>query len=352
MQKVTYKNVHNKFKLNGKYYSKNEINRVAVGFIKEGEAYEKNIFCFLLNWFDSKPYIDVKTSGTTGNPKVIQIEKQAMVESALATGDFFQLHTGDKALLCLSTNYIAGKMMLVRAIILGLEIDTVDPSSNPLKNNLKQYDFVAMVPLQVEQSLKYLNNVKKLIIGGAALHTNLRNKLVAIDSEIYETYGMTETITHIAAKKIDEENFNALPDVVFSVNSNNCLQISAPRVSKKLIITNDIVDLVSNNSFRLLGRFDNVINSGGVKLFPEIIENKLQDKISHRFFISSIEDVKLGEVVVLVIEANDNIELQKEAFEHLEKYETPKKIFYINKFIETETGKINRKETFKIIKVV
>jgi o-succinylbenzoate---CoA ligase len=352
MNKVSYTNVHNKFKLNGVYLSKIDCNRIASVLIKEGDESLKSVGNFLLNWFDESSFLEVQTSGTTGSPKLIRIKKQAMVNSALATGDFFKLQPGNKALLCLSADFIAGKMMIVRALILGLELDTVAASSSPLENISKEYDFVAMVPLQVENSLRQLNLVKKLIIGGASVNIFLRNKLKDLSVEIFETYGMTETITHIAAKPINNDNFKTLPNVTVSIDNRNCLIIKAPKILKEIIITNDIVDLISESEFKWLGRIDNVINSGGIKLFPEQIEEKLQNKILNRFFISGIKDDLLGQKIVLIIESKEVLVLDVEVFEELSKFEKPKKIFYVDAFEETASHKINRIKTLEKLKVV
>ena len=215
MYHSTYENVHNLFKLNGFHLNKEDLCRVAYSFIKEGEEFEKPVGDFLLDWFDSKSYIEMQTSGTTGTPKKISVSKQAMVYSALATGDFFDLKAGDKALHCLPVKYVAGKMMLVRAMILGLDMEFVAPSSHPLTNNDINYDFVAMVPLQAQNSLKELKSVKKLIVGGAKISPILEKELMKLKTNVFETYGMTETITHIAAKKVGEKAFMVLPMLRF-----------------------------------------------------------------------------------------------------------------------------------------
>ena len=341
---VTYKNVHNQFKLNGFQLDKEDLCRVAYSFIKEGEDFEKPVGNFLLDWFDCKSYIEMETSGSTGAPKTILISKQAMVDSALATGDFFDLQPGNKALQCLPVKYVAGKMMLVRAMILGLDLEFVAPSSHPLENNEIDFDFVAMVPLQAQNSISQLKKVKKLIIGGAAVNKTLEKQLLKLPTKVYETYGMTETITHIAARKLGEKAFTVLPYVSVSFDDRNCLVIHAPRISPEVIITNDIVELVDENQFIFLGRMDNVINSGGIKLIPEQIEQKLVGKISQRFFIASKPDDELGEKVVLVIEGEKR-ELVDSIYESLDKYEKPKEIIFIPKFLDTATGKILRKET-------
>lgn len=342
----TYENVHNQFKLNGFHLNREDLCRVAYSFIKEGEDFEKPVGNFLLDWFDSKSYIEMETSGTTGEPKTISVSKQAMVDSAIATGDFFDLQPKNKALQCLPVKYVAGKMMLVRAMILGLDLEFVAPSSHPLENNEIDFDFVAMVPLQAQNSLSQLKKVKKLIIGGAAVNKTLEKQLLKLPTEVYETYGMTETITHIAARKLGEKAFTVLPYVTVSYDDRNCLVIHAPRISPEVIITNDIVELVNENQFIFLGRMDNVINSGGIKLIPEQIEQKLVSKISQRFFIASKPDNELGEKVVLVIEG-EKFNLDTSIYESLDKYEKPKEIIFIPKFLDTVTGKILRKETLK-----
>jgi O-succinylbenzoic acid--CoA ligase len=345
----TYHNVHNSFKLNGFHFNREHLLRVAYSFIKEGEDFEKPIGEFLLDWFDDKPYIDLQTSGTTGAPKTIRTSKQAMVESAIATGDFFGLRPGNKALQCLPVKYIAGKLMFVRAFIIGLDMDFVAPSANPLENKSDvKYDFIAMVPLQAKNSLKELNNVKKLIIGGSMISKALEKELSKLPTKVYETYGMTETITHIAAREIGEKVFTVLPDITISYDYRNCLVIHAPRISDDLIVTNDIVELTNEKQFKFIGRYDNIINSGGIKLIPEQIEEKLSGKIAARFFVTGKLDEKLGEKLVLVIEG-DNQKIDEAVFDALDKYEKPKEVLFIPKFKQTENGKILRKETSESI---
>ena len=346
MHSPTYENVHNLFKLNGFHLDREDLCRVAYSFIKEGEDFEKPVGDFLLDWFDGKDYIEMETSGTTGAPKTISVKKQAMVDSALATGDFFELEPGNKALQCFPVKFVAGKMMLVRAMILGLDLEFVAPSSHPLNKNEIDFDFVAMVPLQAQNSIAELKKVKKMIVGGAAVNKTLEKQLLKLPTEVYETYGMTETITHIAARKLGEKTFTVLPYVTISYDDRNCLVIHAPRISDDVIITNDIVELVNENQFIFLGRMDNVINSGGIKLIPEQIEEKLAAKIQQRFFIASKPDNELGEKVVLVIEGEKH-ELDDLIYESLDKYEKPKEVVFVSKFKDTVTGKILRKETMK-----
>ncbi|CAD0004164.1 AMP-binding protein [Flavobacterium salmonis] len=342
MLNLTHKNVHNYFKIDGYHLNGDDLRSVAYSYIKEGDTNQQAIGEFLLDWFDDKEYIEMRTSGTTGLPKLVRLQKQAMIQSALATGDFFNLKPGNKALLCLPVKFIAGKMMLVRSFILGLELDVTEPSTTPLSLNDKLYNFVAMVPLQVQNSIEGLKNVKKLIVGGAKMDTALEEKVLPLKTEIYETYGMTETITHIAAKKVGEKAFTILPNIKISKDSRGCLAITVPAISNETIITNDLIEFVKENQFIFLGRIDNVINSGGVKLIPEQIETKLIKKINSRFFVTGIPDSILGEKLILVIEGEKQ-DFPTGFFDVLDKYEKPKEIVFVPKFKENENGKLLRK---------
>jgi O-succinylbenzoic acid--CoA ligase len=341
----TFQNFHDSFKINGTHFNKTSLFDLAYSYVKEGLDYEKEIGVFILDWLDASETIQLTTSGTTGNPKTITLSKQAMVHSALATADYFKLQPGNKALLCLPARYIAGKMMLVRTFIIGLELDIL-PSSSNLEALLseKTYDFVALVPLQAKNSIDKLHQFKKIIIGGASVSRELSHKLQNLNNEIYETYGMTETISHIAAKRIDSETFTVLPNVTLASDDRDCLVVKVPFISEALITTNDIVELVNNSKFKWIGRYDSIINSGGIKLIPEQIEAKIAKHLTVPFFITGIPDALLGQKVILVLEGAE-IELPKTLFEKLNKYEIPKDIFFIPHFERTVTAKINIKKT-------
>jgi O-succinylbenzoic acid--CoA ligase len=342
MLQLTHKNVHNYFKINGYHLTAAELHRVGYDYIKEGDENDRAIGEFLLDWFDDKDYIEMRTSGTTGLPKVVKLQKQAMIQSALATGDFFELEPRDKALLCLPVKFIAGKMMLVRSFILGLDLDIVEPSTHPLALNTTKYDFVAMVPLQVQNSIEALQNVKKLIVGGAKMDSSLEEKVLPLKTEVYETYGMTETITHIAARRVGENVFTVLPNVKITQDDRGCLVVTVDTISEEPIVTNDLVEIIRENQFIFLGRIDNVVNSGGVKLIPEQIEAKLIDKINSRFFVTGIPDTVLGEKLILVVEGEKQ-DFASDFFDVLDKYEKPKEIVFVPKFKENENGKLLRK---------
>lgn len=352
-----YKNVHNRFKLNNYHYSYEDLMEVAYSFTKEGEPYQRELGVFLLDWLDKEDYVKVQTSGSTGKPKKIKIKKQAMVNSAIATGDFFNLTPGKKILNCLPSNFIAGKMMIVRAIILGLELDMVKPSVAPRIDLNKDYDFCAFTPMQLKNFAKYLKSLKTAIVGGGRVSNHIKGLIQDKKTQIYETFGMTETISHIAVRKLNnfsgdesEKYFETLPGVTVSKDERGCLVIDAPNLTEEKLITNDIVQIYSETTFDWLGRYDNVINSGGVKLYPEQIEEKLQSEIDNEFFVTSQPDDTLGERLVLLVEGDEG-SLDASVFEFLDKYEVPKATYYLPKFVETLSGKIHRKKTLELLKI-
>jgi O-succinylbenzoic acid--CoA ligase len=364
---VNYLKINTDFKLNGNSFST----------VDELFVYSRTLSSsthqFLKEWFSVKEVIEVKTSGSTGKPKIIALKKEFMVNSALATGAFFNLPEKKTALLCMSIHYIAGKMMLVRAIVLGWHLDIVEPTSNPLKGLHKQYDFSAMVPMQLQNSLLEIEKVKKLIIGGGIVSEELEAQIQTISTEVFATFGMTETITHIAVKKLNKPHqaaffsaphYQVLPGVSIAQDERNCLVIDAPKVSENKSITNDVVVLISDKEFKWLGRYDTIINSGGIKLHPEEIEKKLSKIIQQRFFVAGIPDKILGEKLILIIEKDvvsstldtykneksflNQLEINLKGIENLTKYEIPKAIYFVTQFIETDTKKIQRKKTLKM----
>ncbi|MBT8186602.1 MAG: AMP-binding protein [Croceitalea sp.] len=344
--------IHPQFRLNGQDITPDILSDMAYSLIKEGEGDEMAMGEFLMDWLSSRRTITVKSSGSTGTPKTIKLQKSHMIKSATATGAFFGLNAGDNALLCLPVEYIAGKMMLVRAMVLGLHLDAVDPSSEPLRFTSKNYDFCAMVPMQLSNSIKQLSQVNKLIVGGAPLSKKIKSCLSKQSTKVYETYGMTETITHIAAKPIDQDSFEVLPNVGITKDNRGCLVIDAPEIGCNNLITNDLIDLLDNKHFKWLGRFDNIINSGGVKLMPEHIEAKLSQVIDVPFFVGGMPDVNLGEKLVLVVKGQVDEELLMDnikALKSVAKYEVPKDIYKLPQFLMTDTNKIMRKKTLALI---
>jgi len=354
--------IHPEFRLNGTQCNREELKEVAYSLIKEGEQFEQRIGDFLLDWLSDEDIILVTTSGATGVPKRIFLNKEHMVNSARATGDFLNLKEGNSALLCLPADYIAGKMMLVRAMVLGLKLDFVEPGSEPLWRTIDPYDITAMVPMQVQNSLKKLQLFGTILIGGAPLSATLQETVQQTSTRVFETYGMTETCSHVALKAINPaagavkgesgKPFKALPGITFSRNDKGCLVVQAPEVNQPSLETHDLVELLNDKEFIWLGRSDNVVNSGGVKLVPETIEEKLKSVINETFILGGIPDDSLGEQLVMVLETNElreDIKQELQAVESLEKYEYPKQIFIKEQFPRTENGKIKRKELLNLV---
>lgn len=353
----TYNKVHNRFKINGNSYNHVDLKEVAYSLVKEGDPFEKEMGDFLLHWLDHNDHITATTSGSTGKVKPVLLKKQNMVNSAIATGDYFGIEPGDKALLCLPVRYIAGKMMLIRAIILGLELEIVPPTTQVYIDPEKAYDFSAMLPIQLMNIINEVDNFKRIIIGGAPVPLSLLESIQSIKTPIYETYGMTETITHVAIKKLncfknakDKENahFELLPEVSIAQDERGCLIIDAPHLSDETIVTNDLVTLHSPTQFEWIGRIDNVINSGGLKLFPEQIEKKISLYLKKPFFITATPDDNLGQVVTLIVEGESE-ELDNSIYKDLSKHEIPKKVFAVPHFVTTKSGKLQRQKTLDLL---
>ncbi|MFP5471191.1 MAG: AMP-binding protein [Bacteroidia bacterium] len=309
------------------------------------EEWEKHIYTFVLEWLNDKNYIITHTSGSTGKPKEIQLPKNTLVESAKNTCTFFNLTGGSKALLCIPAAFIGGKMMLVRGFVSGMDVKTIKPTSSPLEQISTCYHFVALTPQQAMQSSKKtLEYFANIIIGGGEVNTTLENKLREVKSNYYSTYGMTETASHVALKQIGKQNyFESLTNITFTKDERDCLIIDAPKLLESPLVTNDVVELLSPTQFIWKGRFDNVINSGGIKIYPEEVEKKLEPFITQPFFIGKLPDDVLGEKVVLVVESEQELTIDFSKTS-LSVYEKPKQIIYTKQFTETESGKIKRNE--------
>jgi len=352
--------------INGKHYPPGELMILSDSLAAPDKPeWEQALGLFLRQWLDEKDYIEVMTSGSTGKPKLIMPEKKAMLTSATMTGEFLNLQKGQTALLCLKTSYIAGMMMVVRAMAWQMNLITVPPFGSPLDfiPDGQIINFAAMVPAQVFNSLgtpeskQKLENTGTLIIGGAPINRELENLLHPLKGNIYASFGMTETITHIALRRINGKQrsdfYNVLPGISVEADERGCLVARVPYLEQGTIITNDCVIIGSPGTFRWLGRIDHVINNGGLKLFPEEIESKAAPFIKQRFFIASQPDAKLGEIPCLVIESpmplpeNEVEQLFNKLRSALRKEEMPRLILYADNFTETENGKINRKESLE-----
>lgn len=315
---------------------------------------------FLKEWHNEKSTVLVHTSGSTGKPKPMLVEKRRMEASARITCQFLGLKPGDTALLCMSLDYIAGKMMVVRALTYGLKLIAVKPCGCPEWEG--DIDFAAMVPMQVynllqsEEGLKRLKAIKHLIIGGGAIDDGLASVLVGFPNHVWSTYGMTETLSHIALRRLNgpeaSEWYTPFEGVTLSQTDEGCLVIDAPAVHDGPLVTNDIVEFVSpslwrgkgGGPFRIKGRKDNVICSGGIKIQIEEVEKLLKPQLSAPFMISKRPDEKFGEQVVLLTESMDMDLIRDVCQRVLPKYWQPRSFLHIDSLPMTETGKPARKE--------
>jgi O-succinylbenzoic acid--CoA ligase len=354
-------------KLNGSTYSREELALLVEGMLqlKKISEYEKSFLQFIKEWISPDKTIKVKTSGSTGTPKVIEVQKKHMLESAKMTCNYFHITKRTNMLLCLSAEFIAGKMMLVRAFYSGANLITVKPDNNPLKELKDRIDFAAMVPLQVENILaspktkKVFKNIDNVIIGGASVPEKLERKLSKCPNNVCSSFAMTETLSHFALRRLSGKGkndfFEFLTGITIEKDKRDCMIIKAPLLNDEPIVTNDIIEIIDAKHFHWLGRYDNVINSGGVKVYPEELEKKVAGKIKqNRFFLASLPDKKLGEKVVIVIEGiskRDVSKIKKDVEQVLGKYEKPREYFTSKKFEETPTGKVKRKETLKMLTV-
>ncbi len=328
--------------------------------------WERDIWTFIQSFLNPEiKQFSIFTSGSTGKPKLIKHTRIQLEQSANATLNRFNMHEGNHALLALPAKHIGGRMMIVRSIIGKLSLSYVPLSAKPLNGITVQdkFDFAALTPMQLANCLndtttqKKANNISKIILGGGEVSSALLTKIQMLNCDVYHTYGMTETASHVAVKKLKGDDasdvFYALPNVTFSTTAEGCLVIHAPLFSKEDFITTDVVNLSSPTAFVWKGRADNVINSGGLKFQAENLEQKLHHAIAQRFFFAAEKDDLLGEKIVLVIEATgfdekQHQQLQKTLTKNLTKHEMPKRIAFLGKFRETESGKLMRAESLKI----
>ena len=341
---------------------------------------ERSALAFCRDWLAGVEQFVISTSGSTGDPKPIVLRREQMLASALATGEALDLLAGMSALVCLPVRYIAGQMMLVRGLVLGLSITVVEPASDPLSNLAidTQFDFTALVPLQLQTLLdgprtyhERLNAMHTILVGGAPVNAALEERIQTLSAPVYHTYGMTETATHIALRRLNSPNastdFHPLPGVEIDIDPRGCLRIKAPMTLNQWLQTNDLVKLSAPQppvpssqspppTFRWLGRWDNVINTGGVKVQIEKVEAAVGSiwralgLAERRYFVAGLPDKRLGEAVTLVIEgepmdAGDQTTLQSALAANLDLYEAPRRVIYIPTFATTDTGKIDRRSS-------
>ena len=343
--------VHASFRLNGKAYERNALDLAAQQWAVSSDEEQQGLGHFLVDWLSDVEHIALHTSGSTGKPKEIQMPKTAMYASAVRTAAFFNLSEGDSALLCLPIRYIAGKMMLVRALVLGLHLDIIPPKTK--LHIEKNYTFAALIPLQANASFDVLGRFKTVLIGGAPIPTDLRKRISKKHKHCIETYGMTETLTHVATRVVSDAviPFRAMPGIGIATDENDCLVLEVPYVPLSPIVTQDVVKLKDDDTFSLLGRRDWVINSGGMKIFPEALEEVLTPFIKFPFFFTALPDANLGEKLVLLAEAptTEKAAIMAIAKQHLgaNKHHVPKQVSCLDAFVRTHSGKLNRKATIK-----
>ena len=339
--------------LEGKEYAPEDIFRLVAEGAGNCPPALWDLYLFLNEWFDASPIITVHTSGSTGVPKELVVRKDRMMQSARLTCEFLNLQAGDTALLCMNLRYIGAMMMVVRSLVAGLNLVVRPASGHPLSDVEVPLKFAAMVPLQVYNTLrvpaerKRLEHTDILIIGGGAVDDSLEAELKTIPLAAYSTYGMTETLSHIALRRLNGEAaskcYYPFPSVELSLSAENTLIVKAPLICDDVLQTNDIACLCSDGGFTIAGRKDNVINSGGIKIQAEEMENRLQPFIPVPFAVTAVPDPCLGQALTLLIAGKPDIkELENKLQAVLETYYRPKHIFITELIPQTENGKIDR----------
>ena len=323
------------------------------------QSFLQDLEAFLQEWHNDEPTVWVHTSGSTGTPKPMQVEKERMMASARLTCSFLGLKEGDSALLCMPLQYIAGKMVVVRSLGAGLKLLPVAPSGHPLKDLNEAPTFAAMIPMQVFNTLQVpeekdkLKKIKHLIIGGGAIDDALAKELKDFPNHVWSTYGMTETLSHIALRRLNGEDasewYTPFDNVRIRLSEEGTLIIHAPKVCSEELITNDIAEINEEGNFRILCRKDNTLNSGGVKIQIEQVEAALKEHLDIPFQITARKDAKFGEIVVFIYNKVSNVEEIKHICEEkLPTYWVPKAYIGVDELPMTGTGKPDRATARKI----
>ena len=323
------------------------------------QEFLQDLEAFLQEWHNDEPTVWVHTSGSTGTPKPMQVEKERMMASARLTCSFLGLKEGDSALLCMPLQYIAGKMVGVRSLGAGLKLVPIAPCGHPLKDLKEAPTFAAMIPMQVYNTLQEpeerekLMGIKHLIIGGGAIDDALGKALKDFPNHVWSTYGMTETLSHIALRRINgaqpETNFSPLEGVTLTQDAEGCLIVFDPQTNDAPLHTNDLVELLSDGRFRILGRRDNVVCSGGIKLQIEEIEHKLATVIPVPFMLTYVKDERLGQALTMLYTGDAfPSELHQLCVARVGRYEVPKHFFRVSSLPMTETGKPARSEAHRV----
>ena len=317
------------------------------------QEFLQDLEAFLQEWQNDEPTVWVHTSGSTGTPKPMQVEKERMRASARLTCSFLGLKEGDSALLCMPLQYIAGKMVVVRSLVAGLRLLPVAPCGHPLKDLEEIPTFAAMIPMQVYNTLQVpdekdkLKKIKHLIIGGGAIDDALGRALKDFPNQVWSTYGMTETLSHIALRRLNgteaSDWYTPFDSVSIRLSEEGTLIIHAPKICRDELITNDIAEINHEGKFRILGRKDNIINSGGVKIQIEQVEATLKKHLDLPFQITARKDAKFGEIVVILYNKVENeAKIRRICEEKLPAYWVPKVYLPVEELPLTGTGKPDR----------
>ena len=332
-------------------------------------AFERDVISFILDWKEGKSSFDFQTSGTTGQLKTITLSRNQMIASAGMTREYLDIYKGGSVFLCLEPKYIAGTMMLVRAILWNCNLHAFTPSSNPLEklSDQAQFSLAAFVPMQLNEILSIpesatkLNNIRHVLIGGAPLPDRILNVIQSFNCSMYLTFGMTETVSHFAIRKLNglerSEYFNVLKGIDISTDDRGCLTVSGSITNNETIFTNDLVEIIGHDKFKWLGRIDHVINSGGIKINIDLLERKIKKifnsvEIPNGFYLEGIKDRKYGNKLILIFEIGNTdksvLRKIKLLLDQLSKYEAPKEIRIIEKLVLTKTGKIDRTKSLTL----
>ena len=339
--------------LQGMEYTAGDISRLVAEGAKNCPPALWDLYFFLEKWFDASPVITVHTSGSTGTPKELVVRKDRMMQSARLTCEFLNLQAGDTALLCMNLRYIGAMMVVVRSLVAGLNLIVRPASGHPLSDIEEPLRFAAMVPLQVYNTLRVpeekarLEQTDILIIGGGAVDDSLEAEMSALPTAIYSTYGMTETLSHIALRRLNgdtaSKHYYPFPSVELSLSAESTLVVKAPLICGEVLQTNDIACIYPDGSFTIAGRKDNVINSGGIKIQAEEMEKRLRPFIPVPFVVTSVPDPRLGQALTLLIAGQVDVrELESKLQTVLDAYHRPRHIFMTESIPQTENGKTDR----------
>ena len=359
--------------LNGKVFYYDEIAAYSFRNSIPINGYEAKTLELCRDWLNGVQEFSLQTSGSTGAPKVISLTRSQLEASANATIKALKVKKSDRALVCLNVETVGGLMLLVRGFMAGMHLTIIEPTANPLAvlPPESSFDFASFVPMQMQEmllfspeSIAFFNHMKAILVGGAAVNFSLLQQIQQLDVPVYHTYGMTETASHVALRRLNgpeaSANFNTLPGVKIDVDERGCLTITSEQTNHEEIVTNDLVRLIDAETFEWLGRVDFVINSGGVKIQAEKVENLLEAALAQlgltfNSFIAALPDEKLGEKVVAVLESKPLDQIQETQLKGklqalLSRYEVPKSFLYLPEFKRTPSGKLDRQQTLSLVR--